>query len=88
MGVIETGGLSELRHAEAADTVTPHAGEESERMRMTVQHGDQRRGMADGEELVGDIAAHTGLPAPSLLESIPVGVSLTVHFSIDWLDGK
>jgi len=27
-------------------------------------------------------------PAPSLLESIPVGVSLTVHFSASWLDGK
>lgn len=27
-------------------------------------------------------------PAPSLLESVPVGVSLTVHFSVDWLSGK
>jgi len=27
-------------------------------------------------------------PAPSLLESIPVGVSLTVHFSVGWLDSK
>ena len=27
-------------------------------------------------------------PAPSLIESVPVGVSLTVHFSADWLDGK
>jgi hypothetical protein len=27
-------------------------------------------------------------PAPSLLESVPVGVSLTVHFSLDWLDSK
>ena len=27
-------------------------------------------------------------PAPSLLAQIPLGVSLTVHFSIDWLDSK
>jgi hypothetical protein len=27
-------------------------------------------------------------PAPSLLESVPVGVSLTVHFSVGWLDSK
>jgi hypothetical protein len=27
-------------------------------------------------------------PAPSLLESVPVGVSLTVHWSWDWLDSK
>ena len=27
-------------------------------------------------------------PAPSLLESVPLGVSLTVHFSVDWLDSK
>jgi hypothetical protein len=27
-------------------------------------------------------------PAPSLIDSVPVGVSLTVHFSVDWLDGK
>jgi hypothetical protein len=26
--------------------------------------------------------------APSLLESVPLGVSLTVHFSLDWLDSK
>jgi hypothetical protein len=26
-------------------------------------------------------------PAPSLLSSIPVGASLTVHFSASWLDG-
>ena len=25
--------------------------------------------------------------APSLIESVPVGVSLTVHFSLDWIDG-
>jgi hypothetical protein len=29
----------------------------------------------------------TGSP-PSLIESVPVGVSLTVHFSADWLDGR
>jgi hypothetical protein len=27
-------------------------------------------------------------PAPSLLESVPVGVSLTIHFSADWMDSK
>jgi hypothetical protein len=27
-------------------------------------------------------------PAPSLLESVPVGVSLTVHFSMGWLESK
>jgi hypothetical protein len=27
-------------------------------------------------------------PAPSLLAQVPVGASLTVHFSIDWLDSK
>ena len=27
-------------------------------------------------------------PEPSLLESVPVGVSLTVHFSVSWLDSK
>ena len=27
-------------------------------------------------------------PAPSLLEKVPVGVSLTVHWSWDWLDSK
>ncbi|MEN3383587.1 MAG: hypothetical protein V7608_3631 [Hyphomicrobiales bacterium] len=27
-------------------------------------------------------------PAPSLLESVPVGVSLTVHFSMGWLERK
>jgi hypothetical protein len=26
--------------------------------------------------------------APSLLESVPVGMSLTVHWSLDWIDGK
>jgi hypothetical protein len=26
--------------------------------------------------------------APSLLESVPVGVSVTVHWSLDWLDSK
>ena len=26
-------------------------------------------------------------PPPSLLQSVPVGVSLTVHFSAKWLDG-
>jgi hypothetical protein len=25
---------------------------------------------------------------PSLIDSVPIGVSLTVHFSLDWLDGK
>jgi hypothetical protein len=25
---------------------------------------------------------------PSLLDSVPLGVSLTVHFSLDWLDSK
>ena len=27
-------------------------------------------------------------PAPSLLESVPVGASLTVHFSMGWLERK
>jgi len=27
-------------------------------------------------------------PARSLLEKVPVGVSLTVHWSWDWLDSK
>jgi hypothetical protein len=27
-------------------------------------------------------------PAPSLLESVPVGASLTVHFSMGWLESK
>lgn len=26
--------------------------------------------------------------APSLLQSVPVGVSITVHWSLDWLDSK
>ena len=36
VGVVETGGLPELGHAEAADAVAPRAGQEGERVRMAV----------------------------------------------------
>src|ERR1700733_6375591 len=50
--VLHIAGLPEVLHAEAGDRRVVDGAEEGQRVRMAVEHGHERRGASDGEQLL------------------------------------